>query len=470
MITKTLLFLLLLFVSCTTFGQVNVFKLSCDTSITVIHYKHGNLSDLTFRWVFTSEVPLRDEFKIEMRENKRLSKASAAKLLSSTEGVAIDETQIEDLKSLTDTTKVSISYQKEYSKKNITDLHNQSLLESIHGELMLAYKKQPCGEDSFVIKFKEQLAESNKLLSIQNQLRNPDIISLKEIPVLNEKPVYKYDIRNPIAFTVIVARTPRANGKNTMRFISNYSSYDYIKPTSSIHILFNKEVYKLLNKAEIRIEAYIKRKDESIVPVSVSGYFDVSLSTNESDFVKGGSNNKSVQYTYNIQSQSLPPVQAEVITNTANPQIGDKLVITVKNASDANISFTTTLEFEDSGWTSHGSGGFSWVNSINTGSKEFLAAGTIGYNFTYKFGKGTRFWTDFFMPSFGPEIVVLQSATQNPQVGLGICVAEFLRTVKCGFGWNLVGNSGKPYVSVGVNFIEGIDAISGVLKRSSSNK
>jgi len=61
---------------------------------------------------------------------------------------------------------------------------------------------------------------------------------------------------------------------------------------------------------------------------------------------------------------------------------------------------------------------------------------------------------------------VLQDANQNTNVGLGLSVSTFLRTVKVGYGWYLVGENGRPYVSIGVNFVESYKSISSILGRS----
>ena len=169
-----------------------------------------------------------------------------------------------------------------------------------------------------------------------------------------------------------------------------------------VNILFNEGVYKNLNGVKLNIQAYIKRKDESIVPITVSGYYVVSLNSNETNFEKTAvsantGNVTPLNYIYTIEPHTLTPIQTEINTSAANPQVGDKLIVTVTNATDGNVSFTTTMEYDDFGWSSQAVGSFSWVNTINIGSKNFLAAGTSGFNFTYKLDKGANFWKNFFM-------------------------------------------------------------------------
>jgi len=53
------------------------------------------------------------------------------------------------------------------------------------------------------------------------------------------------------------------------------------------------------------------------------------------------------------------------------------------------VSLTTTFEYEDFGWESSGSGGFSWVNTINSNNANFQPAGSSGFSFHYKLNKGS---------------------------------------------------------------------------------
>ncbi len=307
-------------------------------------------------------------------------------------------------------------------------------------------------------------------------------VEVTEVSLLNSEIVsnntdskfwYEDDIRNPISFTEFIVRNPRTNGRNILSKPSNLSSYHYIRPGSIINILFKKDVYdKLPNpNTEITVSAYLKRIDGTIVPVTVSGYFEVKSNSNQTDFEKNISLNKSkseeqLEYRFSIETISRTPLQAEVNTSMIDPQPKDKLIITIVNTSDGNISFTTTFEYEDFGWQTSASGGFSWVNTINQNDSNFVPAGTSGVSFHYKLDKGSKFWQNFLNPSFGPELIVLQDSNQNTNVGLGLSVSTFLRTVKFGYGWYLVGENGRPYVSIGVNFVEGYKTISSILNRA----
>lgn len=318
----------------------------------------------------------------------------------------------------------------------------------------------------------EKQQQYNQLTN-QNQdttsIRNANIISFNNNQS-NNKYWYNDDIRNPISFTEFIIRTPRTNGKDILTKPSNLSSYHYIKPGSIVNILFNDTIYKKLNGTNLTVSAYLKRVDGSVVPIAVSGFFDVTINTNQVDFekniaAKNTSNSSNLIYNYQIQTIQRGPIQTEVNTSMANPQPKDKLIITIVNSSDGNVSFTTTFEYEDFGWETSASGGFSWVNTINQGDSNFKPAGSSGVSFHYKLNKGAKFWHNFFNPSFGPELLVLQDANQNTNIGLGLSVSTFLRTVKVGYGWYLVGENGKPYVSIGVNFIEGYKSIASILAR-----
>lgn len=287
-------------------------------------------------------------------------------------------------------------------------------------------------------------------------MKNSDF--LKENPALKQN----NDIRNPITFTKFLVRNPAINGKGITIIPTNNASYHYIRPGSIVNILFIKEIYELLN-TDITIKAYIKKKDESIVPVGVGGFYDVKLETNQTNFEKNKQDDKTLTYAYSMDRYYGAPIQTEINTTNVKVEAEDKLYVSIINVSDGGVSFTTVFEYEDFGWTSQASGGFAWINPINTGSHEFVPAGSAGYSFYFKVNKGAPFWKKFFIPSFGPELNVLQGQDNKTMVGLGGSLSVFLRTVKVGYGWFLSGNNGKPYVSLGVNFIEGFQTISSVL-------
>ncbi|SDH29475.1 kinetochore Spc7 family protein [Winogradskyella thalassocola] len=327
---------------------------------------------------------------------------------------------------------------------------------------------------ALLFEFNEQLkaksVEANTNFDVSTLL-NPMMRS-KEAEKKDNDFWFENDIRNPIAFTEFIVRNPRLNGNDVISKPSNLSSYHYIRPGSIINILFKEEIYSKLEKStQLSASAYLKRIDGSVVPIAVSGYFDVNVETNQVNFEKNitsrNSDNKtSLVYNFEIETTKREPIQAEVNTSMVNPQPKDKLVVTIINTSDGNVSFTTTFEYEDYGWETTPSGGFSWVNTINQNNANFQPAGSSGISFHYKLNKGASFFKNFINPSFGPELLVLQDGNENTNVGLGLSVSTLLRSVKVGYGWYLVGENGRPYVSIGVNFVEGYKSISSILARS----
>jgi hypothetical protein len=475
------LFIILLLVRLPAFCQTGSFRLPCDTVVSVGYAMRDNLTDLRFNWRSSYSLAMPDSMQTRIKSSKQTPNAAqASELLSNVLGTKVNSNNFGNLKFNSDTSTILFDYQNEYIKNDIVSLDNKVLTERLYQELTIARGKKDCdNSQDFINNLKSAISEVNKNLAAVSpgRLMHPDILNVDSLPDMTKNPMYANDVRNPIAFTTFIIRNPKVNGKEILSIVGNFGSYHYIRPGSLINVLFNEALYnEKLKGARISIQAYIKRKDESVVPIAVSGYYNVSLASNGNDFEKNHNKNidvnastSSLNYNYTIESTPQLPIQAEINTSAANPQIGDKLIVTVTNVSDANVSFTTIMEYDDFGWSSEASGGFAWVNFINTGNKNFLAAGTAGYSFTYKLEKGARFWKNFFMPSFGPELSVLQDKDNNTLIGLGVSVSEFLRTVKVGFGWNLVGNNGKPYVSIGVNFVEGIESISTILKRSKSN-
>ncbi len=379
---------------------------------------------------------------------------------------------VEDL-SLNQQIKSGLEYLNQLEKKlEYEELFLNEIINS-DGDNSLLIKKKTIDRDIVkkdILTLKASLFELNKkskeiLNNNESDITNKEIIPLD---LTENKYWYNDDIRNPISFTEFIVRNPRTNGVDRLTKPSNLSSYHYIKPGSIINILFKKDVYDKLNDIDITIKAYLKRVDESVVPIDVSGFFNVKLDTNQEEFEKNiaESNEDGLEYNYEVKSKKRGPIQAEVNSSMANPQPQDKLIITVINSSDGNASFTTTFEFEDFGWETTPSGGFSWVNTFNQNDANFRPAGSSGVSFHYKLNKGSKFFYNFFNPSFGPELIVLQDSNEKTLIGLGLSVSTFLRTVKVGYGWYLVGENGKPYVSIGVNFIEGYKSISSILSRS----
>jgi hypothetical protein len=321
--------------------------------------------------------------------------------------------------------------------------------------------------------------ENNLLVSYTNQYKNKEILPtklnnadniVKSLLNLSPDNLYSKDIRNPISFTNFIIRTPRINGRNRIINPSNSSSYNYIRPGSLINILFIKEQYKELNNVKVSISAYLVRKSQDIVPVNINGFYEVDLDSNKDNYKSNlgkqeASNTPNrLGYNYTIKPYKNYPIQSEINTESLNTQPGEKLIVTIKNVDDNYASFTTTFEFEDYGWTTQAGGGFSWVNTVNSGSKDYVAAGSSSLNFYFKPNKGSYFLFDnFFNPSFGPELIVLQDKDQKTLVGLGGSISTFMKSVKFGYGWYLTGNNGNPYFSIGVNFIEGYQAISSIL-------
>lgn len=73
------------------------------------------------------------------------------------------------------------------------------------------------------------------------------------------------DIYNPINFTNITERMPSENGKIYRYKWDSWSSLQYIKKGSNIHIDFEKDFIDGLGKeCDIEILAYLQRKDKTI--------------------------------------------------------------------------------------------------------------------------------------------------------------------------------------------------------------
>lgn len=469
------------------FLSISTVSISQDFNFTVpgctpainVHYSNSNgTGTLRFNWDKNiTNVPLSQSHITAIGTSATVSPAIAQSALQSHLGQSIDVSKIKTITpDANPPTRLAIVYEETHIREGITDLNNPILQTSLYTDLTNKTGALTCNQATFFTGLLGQITTLNQARTKPPRFKNPQIVETSHsglLPVGGKgskrhsggTPWYNLDSRNPISFTKFLIRTPRTNGRDIEISPSNYSSYHYVKPGSIINILPIKEVYEHLG-VNIKIRAYIKRKNESIVPVTVSGFYDVKLTSNQTEFEKTNPTDATeLNYKYDISQTAAGAAQAEINTSSVNPQLEDQLVVTVMNVSDGHLSFTTTFEFEDFGWTHQPIGGFSWVNTVGVGSKNFLPAGTAGYNFYYRSNKGANFWGKVFTPSFGPEMVVLQDAQQNTVIGLGGSISLLLRTVKFGYGWYLNGNNGNGYVSLGINFIEGFQSISSILSR-----
>lgn len=281
------------------------------------------------------------------------------------------------------------------------------------------------------------------------------------------------DIYNPINFTTITERMPKSNGYNTTYEFMLGAGMDYIKKGSQIHLEFKKDYINALgDECDLQVLAYIQRKDKTIKPLSVFGFTEVTEDTNNVGLMKNASDssalkNTGVQYLYKIKTNKLNEKSYSGEINLAWEEIAeeDKIILHVNNKARSKTGFTMTLVYDDFGWKQNPTGGFSFVKIAEKGFTEFSPAASIGYTFRYQPRKSSFFWWHFLSPSFGPMLHVFQNG-DNTTIGAGISVSTFYNMVNVGFGGTINGiNHGKPYFSIGLNFIESYNTLTGLIKK-----
>ena len=494
---RKVIILSLIFFSTKLMGQVSSFQIDCGIPIDVTYVTHPDKTNsLYFFWNHNELIDL-SESEINILKNQQLTRTLANEIFKRFSGVISSEQDILNFAVMNETNKINLTLRDSIKKEQIIDMSNLSVMKIIYSDLKSKNSLRAstlCSQSEFANKLNNGIENfKTRVLTSQTKafvLDDPEIIQLKNSEGIPDRMIftqnddtsfyYNSDIRNPVAFTNFIVRNPRTNGKDELIKPSNFSSYHYIRPGSIVNVVFEKLIYKKLNNSKISIQAYLKRKDESVVPITVSGFSDVKIISNQTEFEKNiqslqdnstatntvNGSAKTLSYNYSVKSSNMTPIQAEINTSMANPRPEDKLIVTVANVSDGGVSFTMTFEFQDYGWTIEPIGGFSWILPIDQGTHNFSPAGSSGVSFYYKLNKGAKFWSNFFNPSFGPELNVLQDENQNTNVALGLSASLFLRTIKVGYGWFLVGQNGRPYVSLGVNFVEGYKTIATVLKRA----
>lgn len=462
-------------------GQVNSFTLNCGIPLKVLYQKNlDNSVNFNFNYVDSRSETLINDLPNQKDLNNKNNKQILISILNDKYSQVHQVNQLEILVYDNTIKKVDYKLNLDFSKDNIFIAKNQGTqIDFIYDNLNSLFSHYSIPFNCTKAYFKTTIL--NEISTLENKILNSFTTTnatynnpkIKKID--NYKEEYYRDIRNPISFTSFLIRNPRINGKSEIVIPINSSSYNYIRPGSIINILFLNDVLTNLKEPQLSVEAYLKRTDGTIIPININGFFEVELNSNQNTVehtttnkllesaVLEGESGFTLNYDYKITPTSNYPIQSEINPNPLNPQIGEKIFITIINNSDNNSSFSMIFEFEDFGWTGQADGGFSWVNTINSGNHDFVAGGSSSYNFYYKHNKGDRFFKKFITPSFGPELLVLQDSAQKTLVGLGANIAVFMRTFRVGYGWYLNGNNGKPYVSIGVNFVEGYKSISSIL-------
>ena len=279
------------------------------------------------------------------------------------------------------------------------------------------------------------------------------------------------DIYNPINFTTITERMPSENGRISRYKWRSWSSVDYIKKGSSIHIEFKKEfIDSLGNKCDIQILAYLQRKDKSVKPLAIRGFTKVLEVVDNVGPLKQKSldisDSKDVAYKYSIskENKNKPTYSGEI--NLAEEHIDeeDKIILYIHNIAANGTGFGQTFVYDDFGWKNGPVGGFSFVKITKSGFSEFSPAASFGYSFRYQPRKSSNFWRHFLSPGFGPMLHAFQNG-ENTTIGVSLYLSTFCNMVNVGFGSTISGvNHGKPYFSLGLNFIESYNTITKLIK------
>jgi|GEM_PF-4484483 len=285
------------------------------------------------------------------------------------------------------------------------------------------------------------------------------------------------NIYDPINWTLIRIRRKSENGKHVTEILPNRSSKHFIKPESEIIIefdqLFVRELFKA-SKLKLRVTAYLERPDKSIIPLGAKGLTQVTLieQATESAMLINLDKKKdefeiSDKYQINYLKSSSEKLSTQIDLSNINESEGDIIKLSITNEDDdiQGMGFDTTLEYINYGWEQGATGGFSFIKTSGAENKTVTTAGTAGYYFKFETKPSATFLRKLINPSFGPELNVLENGDQT-LFGLGGFISTLANTVRFGYGIYLNGLNQQSYLSIGINFIEGIDTISGLLQKT----
>jgi len=279
------------------------------------------------------------------------------------------------------------------------------------------------------------------------------------------------DIYNPINFTTIIHRRPAENGYVTSISLLNRASRHFIKKEGTLHLEFDKKFVKYLTfagKLDIRVKAFIERKDKTVKPLSVLGLTDVKANktSDKSQIINKSDSLPIITDSYGITylNSGLETISAEIAVPFEDVSIDETIIVEITNQKINGVGFISKFVFAEYGWSQGATGGFTFVQTIDGDDHIYRAAGSAGYAFRYDPKPSASFWRHFFSPSFGPELNVLQK-DDTTLMGLGLFASSFSNAVKVGSGFYINGESNKMYVAIGLNFIEGYNKISELLNR-----
>jgi hypothetical protein len=267
---------------------------------------------------------------------------------------------------------------------------------------------------------------------------------------------------NPENYVEFKIRKKAQSGKSTKVEKSLFSSLHYIQPQSQIQIHFDKEkISQIENEVKIKVSATLIKVNGEEVPLEVFGFAEVKSSRNPQKDADNAIEKLEIDYDvtyFEIDGAKLSNTEVDV--SALNLAEGDRIKVIVYNIKDnPKIGYSMVFEIDNFGWNSGPSGGFSFLKTISNNNINFKPSPNIGWSFTNKPHKGRTIWEILFIPSFGPELTVVDFNDQTT-FGIGFQVSELANTVKFGYGFLAnYDEENRGYFTIGFNFIDGINTI-----------
>jgi hypothetical protein len=347
-------------------------------------------------------------------------------------------------------------------------------IEILYGKLDSVYTKNKIALENLSPNEKVKYSLKKNERNQKEQYGNISLI--RDILKENEENDFRNDdIYNPINFTTITERMPKAYGRNKSYLFKLRAGLDYIKKGSQLSLSFKKEFISELGSGnlDLQVLAYIQRKDKTIKPLTVFGFTDIETNTSNTENIKNANlsstettQTPTINYEYKVKTKNKNDKSYSGEINLAWEEISDddKIILHINNKAKNNTGFSMVFVYDDFGWKQGLTGGFSFAKIAKKGFTEFSPAASIGYSFRRQPRKSSSFLGHFFSPAFGPVLNVFQNEGDTT-VGAGLFLSSFYNMVSVSGGWTINGvNHNRPYIAIGLNFIESYNTITNLVK------
>lgn len=236
--------------------------------------------------------------------------------------------------------------------------------------------------------------------------------------------------------------------------VEDSTSITYIEPNVDVLMRFTSTRAGV--HFPLTVQAHLKDWKQWKLPVAVPGYSEI-----RDEIVKGDTeNHRVVRQVVQTIRRSDALIDTEIALSAEKVRFGDQLIVTLQNTQN-QTRYTKVFEVARFGWDTRPSSSVIWVKSYDSSVVNFQTAPSFSFLIRYKQRPDATFWKRFLVPGFGPQVTMVD-VEQSKTVGLGGFMSTLGNALQIGGGMFLNRSGGledRLYYFIGVNFVEGLDAI-----------